>query len=365
LGRIGKQLALGLAIVILVDAAYARRSGELSVQSLKNLNFVERADQFGLEHALELHPKVRPPLYPVLLWACSRIGMAPRRVNQLLFYAILLMFAAWARSRLDSGLAPLLLVLYAVGSFNYVNMYQTTAEVLFAALSFAALLLLDAYGRERSWGRLMALAAACSALCVTRYFGIFLMLPLVAAHILLAGRDARRRRLAQLAAFAATSLAPAAVWMWQSVAETGYLSGADRLEPRHLPERLEHWEQWTGPVATALLWLKTLFVDFFSLHQYAALSVVTWPYRPSLVEWAVAALTIAALALGILAALQTHGAGWLSQPGSLPIQFFAAYTVLTLALWSVGNNDPLYTRFLYPSYIFLFAAAFQAASSSF
>lgn len=360
MGRIGKQLVLGLAIVIFVDAAYARRSGELSVQSLKNLNFVERADQFGLGHALELHPKIRPPLYPILLWACSRMGMAPRRVNQVLFYAILLLLAAWTCARLDSGLTPFLLVFYTVGSFNYVNMYQTTAEMLFGALSLASLLLLDAYGRAHTWGRLIALAAVCSALCVTRYFGLFFMLPLVAAHILLAGNDPLRRRLAQLAAFAAASLAPAAVWTWQSVAATGYLSGADRLEPRHLPERLGHWEQWTGPVATLVLWLKTLFVDFFSLHEYAALSVVTLPYRASPVECGVAVMTIAAVSLGVFVAMQDRSRAWLSHAGSLPLQFFGAYTVVTLVLWSVGNNDPLYTRFLYPSYLYLIVATFQA-----
>ena len=105
---VGARRADGPACKPRHRAVYARRAGELSVQSLKNLNFVERADQLGLTRALELHPK-SPPLYPILLWACSRIGLAPRRVNQVLFYAILLMLMAWTRSRLDGGLAPFLL----------------------------------------------------------------------------------------------------------------------------------------------------------------------------------------------------------------------------------------------------------------
>ena len=353
------RLVAVLAIVLFVDAAYARRSGEQSVQSLKNLNFVKRADRLGLARALDMHPKVRPPLYPILLWACSRLGLPPRRVNEALFGSILLMLAVWARSRLGAGAAAYLLALYTVAAFNYVNMYQTTAEVLFAALSMAILLLLEAHGRSRTWGSLFAVAAASSALCVTRYFGLFFVPPLIAAHLLLAGTDRPRRRLAQLAAFTAVSLAPAALWMRGSVAETGYLSGADRFAPRELPGQVEHWRQLTGVAANLTLWTKTIFVDFFSLHRYAALSVVTRPYRASAIECAVAAVTVAGAALAVAVSLRAWRGDGLGQRASLPLQFFTAYTLVTLVLWSVGNNDPLNTRFLYPSYVFLLVVAFQ------
>jgi hypothetical protein len=35
-------------------------------------------------------------------------------------------------------------------------------------------------------------------------------------------------------------------------------------------------------------------------------------------------------------------------------EFLAAYLILTLAIWSAGNNDPLYTRFLFPCYVLVF-----------
>ena len=38
----------------------------------------------------------------------------------------------------------------------------------------------------------------------------------------------------------------------------------------------------------------------------------------------------------------------------------AAYLGLTLSLWTVGNNDPIHTRFLFPVYALLWVLAFHA-----
>ena len=38
----------------------------------------------------------------------------------------------------------------------------------------------------------------------------------------------------------------------------------------------------------------------------------------------------------------------------------AAYFALTLAVWTVGNNDPIHTRFLFPAYPLLVVLAFHA-----
>jgi hypothetical protein len=38
----------------------------------------------------------------------------------------------------------------------------------------------------------------------------------------------------------------------------------------------------------------------------------------------------------------------------------ASYLALTILLWTVGNNDPIHTRFLFPVYPLLWVLAFHA-----
>jgi len=37
----------------------------------------------------------------------------------------------------------------------------------------------------------------------------------------------------------------------------------------------------------------------------------------------------------------------------LSIEFLLVYVVITVLVWTIGNNDPIYTRFLYPSYVYM------------
>jgi hypothetical protein len=47
----------------------------------------------------------------------------------------------------------------------------------------------------------------------------------------------------------------------------------------------------------------------------------------------------------------------LVSPAGLAALFFVGFVVETIVLWSMTNNDPIYTRFLYPCYPFLLIAA--------
>ena len=75
-----------VAVVLLVDFFYWRQSAELSIQSELNLRFAGRASLFS---ALERYPKLRPPLYPILLWLADACRIAATRVNEILFLATL------------------------------------------------------------------------------------------------------------------------------------------------------------------------------------------------------------------------------------------------------------------------------------
>src|SRR6185503_14298351 len=115
-----------------------------------------------------------------------------------------------------------------------------------------------------------------------------------AAHVVLRRGTAPRRRLADLAIVLALALAPIGYWMWITHEQTGSWTGADRTAARDLPESVEHWKELTGVDDHLRLAAKTLLVDFFSPRVYAALSVVTLPYRPSAVEWALLGIALLA-----------------------------------------------------------------------
>ena len=43
----------------------------------------------------------------------------------------------------------------------------------------------------------------------------------------------------------------------------------------------------------------------------------------------------------------------------LTFQLFAGYLIALIGVWTLGNNDPIYGRFLYPSYLLLIWLAFM------
>lgn len=350
------------AVVALVDFFYWRQTAELSIQSELNLRFAGRA---SLASALERYPKLRPPLYPILLWLAEAFHIAAARVNEIVFLATLPLLYLLARRSLGTvrPLHPVLL--YAVANFNYVNLHQPTAEGLFVWLSLVLVLgLADVSREDEGWLPLALVTAATAGLCLTRYFAVYFALPLVAWSVLRRAPGALRRRAALLSAVLAAALWPLLLWMGVARRETGFWTGVDRLAPRTFPEGAAHWAALTGFRANLTLWLKTLVVDFFSPTQYAAHSVVTRPYRLSLVEWALLGLAGVALAAAA-AAWRRRGrerSRSLEEGYERPLvaQAFVLYNVMTVATWCFANNDPIYTRFLYPSYVFLVLLGFYA-----
>ena len=348
------------ALVLLVDFFYWRQSAELSIQSELNLRFAGRD---SLVSALERYPKLRPPLYPALLWLAEATGLSALRVNELILLATLPLLYVLARRTLGrvNPLHPVLL--YAVANFNYVNLHQVTAEGLFVLLSLLLVLGLCGIAREdEGWLPLAVVTLATAALCLTRYFAVYFAVPLVVLNVLFLAPGSWIRRARDTAVSLALALAPLLVWMWIARRETGSWTGADRMAERSLPQSAAHWAGLTSPGANARLWLKTLLVDFFSPSVYAAHGVVTRPHTPSAVEWTFVALSAAALLIAV-AAWRRRGAersGDERPERALVAQAFLLYSAATLLTWSFANNDPLYTRFLYPSYVFLILLGFYA-----
>jgi len=349
---------LVLSVALAIAAAhllYMRQDGDLTVQAQLNERFAERP----IAVAFEKYPRLRPPLYPMALWAARRVGLSAPAFQLAVFDALLIGLALYGR-RFLRAVHPAFLVLgFAVAHFNHVNLYQRTAETLFAPLLFVFAVLLWRY-RETSKGAGW-LGAVVSALCVTRHFGLFLAVPLAAAHVALRRATERRRRLIHLAVVLAVALAPIGYWMWITHDQTGLWTGVDRTRERDLPESVAHWKDLEGFDDHLRLTATTLVVDFFSPRVHGALAIVTLPHRATAVEWGAIAIAFAAAA----AFRAGQRGGWtrdsrFPSPARTLAEVAAAYLVLTLALWTVGNNDPIHTRFLFPMYPLLWVLAFHA-----
>ena len=340
--------ALAIAIAHLL---LARQSGEQSIQAQLNERFAERP----IAAAFEKYPRLRPPLYPLVLWGARRAGLDAATVQALVLDATLLALALYGRRFFRGTAVACALVLgYAVAHWSHLNVHQQTAEGLFALALLGFTVALWRYatsGRGAVWAGLGA-----SALSLLRYSGVYLAIPLAALHVLL---RAGPRRWRDLALVVALSGIPIGYWMWITHEQTGYWTGTDRARERELPESVRHWEEIDGLDDHVRLTAKTLWIDFLSPHAHAAASVVTRPYSPSPTEWALGVLAVLALATAFADARASR---WKLEgsPAWAAAEVAATFLVTTLVVWTFGNNDPIHTRFLFPVYPLLCILAFHA-----
>ena len=329
------------------------------MQSWRNIHFARKGP---LAEAFLAYPMSRPPLYPMLLWAGARFGLAPSAVNGLLQVLLVLGIAVAVREGCGERLAVSAAAAYGLAHFAAVNLHQVTAEGLFAPLLLLLAMALSRY--LASGGRifLLLVAATCAALCVTRLFALYFALPAALGGVLLLAPLPPRRRWAHAATVLALSSAPIAFWMYAAHARTGFWTGDDRSVERAFSGENEELAELTTLGANLRLTAETLIVDFFSPTRYAAHAVVARPYAPSAIECAMLAL------LGI--ALVVLARAWASSPrgptplgassASVTAALALAYLVATIVIWSLGNNDPIYTRFLFPAYPLLLLSGFEA-----
>jgi hypothetical protein len=323
---------------------YAGAEPSMSPQSRINLLFAQRPT---LSAALEGYPKVRPPLYPTLLWSFGRSGLPLAWLNIAVFYVGL--GALWfAARRVAPERNPLYLVsFYAVGQFHYAIVYQYVSESLLVVLALGAFLAGTPAAGALSLGRALFVGGLVAAACLTRTFSLFWLVPSFALVGLPLSGGRPVAKLKRVGAFLAVALGPSAVWMAYTYRATGHLTGRDRFVPRrtHALTDFEHNLWFT---------FKTYAVDFLSPAGRASHKLINARWTPSAVEFLLLSVIVAAAIGTLLVFIRSRGEPRRPDPlNTHLICLTLGYAAWIVLLWTIGNNDPIYSRFLYPSYAFV------------
>lgn len=348
-GRLPRRTATLLVLVVLMlapSAAVESLAPRATPLSLQNRSFVSAS---SYANALARFDHRSPPLYPSLLYVGHAAGLPLQRIQQGLFAITLVLLLAAVRRNQRPLPALGVVAGYAVCAFNVYPLGQLWPETLVVPLALGLWIALDGYARSPGWGSLLLATTLVSLACLTRTFCLFWLVPIATIGILRSATSARTRVRHGLV-FAAGVLLPFGLWTARVYARTGFLTGMERLswETRPLAARNPIWPELTGWDGTLLLGAKTLCLDFISPTRLASHAGLTAPLT---------SLEIALASLGVVALLLAtrHGTRRSSPPGTAPATFVGVYLLAVFGLWSVSNNDPLWSRFLLPCYVFVVA----------
>ena len=359
----------GLTNWIYTRSLLERRLNQ-SLQSRTNHRFV--VEHPSLVKALESYPGVWPPLYPIGLKTAAGVGFPIRRANQILFYITLAWMFWWVRRSIPEIHWGWPLLFFCLASFNYEVMSQLVPENLFVPLSLFVFSAMTSYSERPSSGALLNLSLLCSAACATKYIGLFWLLPLGATQIFFARPGNPARRVFHLGAFVLISVLPVGIWMGYQYEKTGFLTGIDRFEAK--TEAVGNEDLITFG-ANVWLTVKSVLLDFFSISRSADHATINHPYQPDWALYAFAGL-FAAIVLAnrkgirqLASGMQDGGRVWWREPWQQlrlsrrsPLWVMGGlattYGIVLIVLWTVGNNDPIYSRFVYPLYPFLVLLGF-------
>jgi hypothetical protein len=336
--------ALALFALALFAQALRGAGDPLSPQSLANLHFASTPRYAAAIGELS---RVWPPLYPSVLWLFAAFGIPPLAVNGGLFAAGVALLVPLGRRVAPAVHPAWWAALYAVSGFHLENLQQLVSEALLVPLSLGLLLAAircSERGAAADYALVGVLLAAC---CLTRYFALAWLAPAVFAALALRAPAPLATRAARAGATVLASALPVLGWMLHARLSTGFSTGMDRFSPRIFAGKTTLLENL---VHTA----RTLFVDWFSPSQSGSHAAVGSEWR---LEPAAAAVAVVAgvLVLACARAAMRARPGTGARAGAIVFLlpgFSLGYVACLLVLWTAGNNDPIYSRFLYPSYVF-------------
>ncbi len=350
------------SIIILIPLHFFWKAVARATLSPQSLKMIKSGMQPTLFQAITT-TTVWPPGYPTLLFFSHLIHIPFHWVNLSLLYATFFITFLFLRRFLTSVLALTAVSGLTLFSFHYYNYAQITSEALVTPLSLLTLLLLIEYKRHSSWLLLWSMSLIAAAAFISRYHILAWLLPVILLALLLDNRFSFGERSRRTGVFLGASLMPAGLYMLMNRIRTGYFTGMPRLGGYDvrppLPSQGEaaYFANQVSFTDNIRLTFKTYFLDFFSQSTLATHHANRSPYRPSPLEIIAFGIFLTTIALTIHFFLQRRSEQRPSRAddGDHAVAILAlavfSYIIITIAMWTVGNNDPLYTRFLYPSYL--------------
>ena len=358
-----RRLAVALFAVFFA-AAYAWLHGGPILLQHQGSQLVRAAHSLSQGAGLMLsasEPLARyGPLYAILLApleaAGLSVGAAAYLLNSAAWAVCFPLLAALGRELGVKRAAPLL-VLSALWAPSLYLVRAVRPDLLPIALSLVAAVVLLRRARDGGRRGPWLVGVACGLAGLARSMAFFTLLPVMVVGIWLTPPADRRRRWKDAAVTLALGAGPALAWAARNMALTGYPTGMSRSEPR------EVWGEVHTLFENAGLLVRTLVLDGFS---WAGLGVRLWNgERPGVAVAVAGAAVSAALLLAATAAVRGRvGPGQAAERRAvrLCLCFSGFYVAVLLALWTLGNNDPINTRYVAPVYPFLLALACRVLS---
>ena len=318
----------------------------VSPQSANNLRFTRYPEYAS---AFKRYTPVWPPAYPSLLWVAQQAGSKPMGTNVLLFLTSLGLMYQLARKGLSVGFSIGATGLFATSYASFINLRESVSEHLVIPLAAGVLLGLCHYVKYPRKRVLVGVTLLMAVLSITRYFGFIWMAGVVA--LVLICQHVRSPKVFCLRSIpvAFFSLLPIVGWSLFLKRLTGYYTAMDRVGPRRLAAVREYWNESTHFLGNVKALVKTLYLDGFDFERHASHAYVDNFTRHT---WDVGLILFLAFLLG--------GTVWMLRKEIR--RGLTAFNLLTVAvgfylvglvfIWTWSNNDPIYTRFVYPLYPF-------------
>ena len=171
-----------------------------------------------------------PPLYPILLAAPGLLGLDPHAVagplNALLFGLTIFVAGHWLRQRIASRLLALWGCLAVASALHLTTVASfALSEPAFILFVTLALFTMDQYLRDGKRASLIWAALFVALVCLTRYFGLILVITLLPLLLLRPGLPLPEK-LKRGTVFVLISVIPLGLWILRNLLRTGFPFGS-------------------------------------------------------------------------------------------------------------------------------------------
>lgn len=345
----GRRTAAVVALLIAAGLAVGLTEGGIVVTP-------QSAHHFAAAHSLSqgdgfsVAPGQRltryPPLYALFMAPLARAGVAPvsAAVAVNAFGLAFGLFAVFGLAQRIGLKHPA----YVAGAFallasNYYLLRAARPDIWMTSFSVAAAWAALVYCERATRARLWTLVALAAAATLSRYMAAFSLIPFLTLFVLWTSKERRWRR---AAAFGIAASTPLALWMAHNKVATGFVTGMSRTTDRAPSADVTLLENLHGLGESSLL-------DSFAWYAMGARHIVfdgaSLPYP---------GLTYLGAAGGILGLACAAGFAWRAgyrptNRGTLLVCGCGlAYAAVLIGIWTLGNNDPINTRYTAPIYPF-------------